>query len=170
MGTGPERRFINTVHRHVDPEWDLWKQANTGIMGYSGTPDYYYEVMGTATWIEYKAVPGKFPQKISLHDPKKPYGLRPLQRRWVNRAHRNGVRVAVVLASAEGALIFCEGAWENEMNVEDVRECIVHAPEVAHFAAGFSNCLVVVQDIKDAGVQHEHTSSSLHHGKQAKED
>jgi hypothetical protein len=162
MSTGPERRFINTVHRHIDPEWKLWKQGNSGIMGLSGTPDYYYEVMGTATWIEYKAVPGKFPQKISLHDSKKPYGLRPLQRLWVNRAHRNGVRVAVVLASAEGALIFIEGAWESTMNVEDIRGCATNASDVAHFAAGFENCRVVVEHNQDARIQHEHTSSGLH--------
>lgn len=162
---GPERRFINNVHRHIDPEWCLWKQANTGIMGYSGTPDYYYEGVGTAMWIEYKAVPGRFPLEIKLFDPKKPYGLRPLQRRWVNRAHRNGVRAAVVLASEEGALIFIEGAWENTMNVEDVRGCITDAIGVAHFAAGFDNCRVVVQHQQNAGVQHEHTSSSLHHRK-----
>ena len=162
---GPERKFIHKVHRQIDPEWNMHMQANTGIMGYSGTPDYYYEVMGTATWIEYKAVPGKFPQKISLHDSKKPYGLRPLQRRWVNRAHRNGVRVAVVLASEEGALIFIEGAWENEMNVEDIRGCITDASGVAFFAAGFTNCRVVVQHNEDARIQHEHASSSLHHRK-----
>jgi len=170
MGAGPERRFINSVHRHTKTNWHLWKQANSGIMGLSGTPDYYYETARSVIWIEYKAVPGKFPLKIKLYDSKKPYGLRPLQLRWLNRAHRNGVRVAVVLASAEGALIFCEGAWENEMNVEDVRECIVHAPEVAHFAAGFDNCRVVVQHNEDAGVQHEHTSPGLHNRKQTKTD
>ena len=162
---GPERGFINKVHRQIDPEWNLWKQANTGIMGYSGTPDYYYEALGTATWIEYKAVRGKLPLKIRLFDSKKPYGLRPLQRQWVNRAHRNGVRVAVVLASDEDVLIFTEGAWENELNAEDYRGCTTNASDVAHYAAGFDNCRVVVQHNQDAGVQHEHTSPGMHHRK-----
>ena len=145
MSAGPERRFINNVHRLIDPEWRLWKQANTGIIGNCGTPDYYYESPGTVAWIEYKAVKGKLPLKIHLFDSKKPYGLRPLQRRWLNRAHQNGVRVAVVLASDEGVLIFSKGAWENEMNVEDYRGCITNASDVAHFAAGFDNCRVVVE-------------------------
>jgi len=155
---GPERRFINNVHNHIDPEWRLWKECMTGKLGGSGTPDYYYEAINTVTWIEYKAVPKKFPKIIRLFDSKKQYGLSPHQRRWVNRAHRNGVHVAVVLASEEGALIFFEGAWEKEMNVEDIRGRITNASGVAHFAAGFTNCRVVVQHNEDAGIQHEHSS------------
>lgn len=157
---GPERNFINKVHGQLDPEWRVFKQSNTGIIGGNGVPDYYYEVMGTATWIEYKAVK-KLPAIIDLNDQKKSYKLSPLQRRWLNRAYDNKVRVAVALGSVDGeVLLFTKRAWEFKIDVEEIRQRggIASAAGVAQFAAGFECRRVVVQHIQDARVQHKHAS------------
>lgn len=162
---GPERRFINKVHAQVDPEWRLFKQCNTGIIGGNGTPDYYYEVLGTATWIEYKAVK-TLPKFVNLNDEKKNYALSTFQRRWLNRAYDNKVRVAVALGAENGeVLLFTKRAWEFIIDVEDTRQRrgIASPTGVALFAAGFECRGVLVQHNKDAGVQHEHTSPGLHH-------
>lgn len=164
---GPERKFINKVHNQLDPEWRTFVQCNTGIIGGNGTPDYYYEVLGTATWIEYKVTyTKKLPKVIDLNDQKKRYALSPFQRRWLNRAYDNKVRVAVALGSEDGeVLLFTKRAWEFKINVEDTRQRrgIASPAGVAQFAAGFECRGVIVQHNEDARIQHEHTSASLHH-------
>ena len=142
---GPERTFIDKVHNQVDPEWNLFKQCNTGIIGGNGTPDYYYEAMRWYIWIEYKAIGGKLPETICLIDHKKDYALTPWQRRWLNRAHRNETRAAAVLGSLEGALIFTNGSWEEPVTRAWAQEYgrIVNPRHVADFAAGFDDCRVI---------------------------
>ena len=143
---GPERRYINSVHRQVDSEWRLWKECMTGKMGGSGTPDYYYEYLKGSTWIEYKAVPNNLPAIIEVWNPAKQYGLSPLQRRWVNRAADNGQRVAVVLGSMkEGGIIFTNKTWEESWDKEAIehRRCIIDPYRVAQFAAGFNDYWIV---------------------------
>lgn len=106
---GPERRFIDKIHRRLDPT--IWKQSTTGIAGSNGIPDYYYEGPTGGLWIEYKAVAGNFPQIINIID-KRPK-LTPLQRQWVDRAFNNTVEVAVILGGDQGGIIFTQGTWAN---------------------------------------------------------
>lgn len=126
---GPERRFIDRVHRPLAPE--VYKECSTGTMGSNGTPDYYYEGCADTLRIEYKAVDGKLPDVIELINPKKKYALSPLQRRWLNRAHSNGVPVAVVLGSNEGGFIFDNGGWEKKHSRS---KCTLYSPkEIAEY-------------------------------------
>jgi len=159
-----ERSYIDSVHRQVDPEWNLHKQAMTGVMGTSGTPDYYYEAFNWYVWIEYKYVEN-LPRVIDLTDRSKKYSLSALQNRWLDRAYKNRTRAAAVLGSKQGAIIFYNGAWNTPFTLEQVEEyqCIVKPYDVAHFAAGFDNHRVVIKHDKDAGVQHEHASPGLSH-------
>lgn len=145
MSDGPERKYIHRVHNAIDPEWNLHKQGNTGIMGVNGTPDYYYEGFKTVTWIEYKYVKN-LPQRFNIVDVACRFKVTPLQRRWLNRAVKNQVRVAVVLGSEEGALIITEGRWEEDIVVHDnrVAKRLASPSEVAHFAAGFENHRIAV--------------------------
>lgn len=143
--SGPERKYINRVHDALEPEWRMHKQANTGMMGSNGTPDYYYEGFQTVTWIEYKYVQ-KIPARFLITDTACRFKLSTLQRAWLNRAYSNQVRVAVVLGSEEGALIITEGRWEEYISLHDNRIAnrFVTPGEVAHFAAGFENNRVAI--------------------------
>lgn len=166
-----ERSFIDSVHRQVDPEWNLHKQAMTGVMGTSGTPDYYYEAFNWYVWIEYKYV-DNLPGVIRLYDRSKKYSLSALQNRWLDRAHKNRTRAAVVLGSKQGAIIFVNGAWNCDVNIDYASQhrCIHPPGIVAHFAAGFENNRVLIKNNQDARVQYEHTSAGLHHWFPAPED
>lgn len=137
---GPEKSFINKVHLKLEPEWEVHKQSNTGIIGTSGTPDYYYERTDRALWIEYKFVK-KFPELIMMTDTNKKYSLSALQRRWLNRAYRNNVRVAAVLGSEEGAIIFALQKWELTINSQVNRDAgsILSPQQVALFIAGIGH-------------------------------
>ncbi len=145
MSDGPERKYIHRVHNSIDPQWNLHKQGNTGIIGVNGTPDYYYEGFNSVTWIEYKYVKN-LPERFNIVDVECRFKVTPLQRRWLNRAVKNQVRVAVVLGSEEGALIITEGRWEEEINVHRNRIAnrLVNPHEVAKFAAGFDNKWVAI--------------------------
>lgn len=114
---GPERRFIDKVHRRLAPS--IHKQGTTGMAGSNGTPDYYYEGPTGALWIEYKGINGTFPKIVDLinKNPK----LTPLQRRWVDRAHKNGVQVAVILGGDQGGIIFTKGIWANNYALSSLR-------------------------------------------------
>lgn len=163
---GPERRFIDKVHRQIDPEWRLHKQSMTGGMSTNGTPDYYYEGYNWYIWIEYKYVE-TLPEVINLTDRSKKYSLSALQERWLNRATKNLTRAAVVLGSNEGALIFTNGTWTSPIARSWVEEYqrLVRPDRVALFAAGFDDHRVIEQYNQDAGVQHEHPGPSLHYRK-----
>ena len=142
---GPERSYIDKVHRQIDPEWNLYKQANTGLMGANGTPDYYYEGFKSVVWIEYKYVQ-KLPARFDMVDPSCRFKLSPLQRRWLNRAVKNQVRVAVVLGSEEGALIIEKGRWEETIitHTNRLANRIVEPWHVAYFAAGFDDYRIAI--------------------------
>lgn len=129
---GPERRFIDKVHRKLDA--DIHKQSMTGVAGSNGTPDYYYEGPHNALWIEYKATDGYIPLDIDLVN-KKP-GLSALQRRWLNRALYNNVAVAVVFGSNNNneAILLDSGEWEEEL--DRCRLTIFTPEDIAEYIRG----------------------------------
>jgi hypothetical protein len=143
--SGPERSYINKVHQQIIPEWNLHKQASTGMMGANGTPDYYYEGFKSVVWIEYKYVE-KLPARFDIVDPSCRFRLSALQRAWLNRANKNQVNVAVVLGSVEGALIITRGRWEEQIDTHKNRVAnrIVMPSDVAFFAAGFGNNRIAI--------------------------
>ncbi len=159
---GPERRFIDSVHRQIDLDWGLWKQAMTGVMGANGTPDYYYELYNRALWVEYKWV-NRLPEQILLIDHTKKYALSALQRAWLNRAVANKTPVAVVLGSKDGAVIAVGGRWNRPIARQEVEENgVLNTPRnVAEFIAGVGDRRVIVENFKDAGIQHEHASAGV---------
>jgi hypothetical protein len=135
---GPERRFIDKIHRRLAPT--VWKQSSTGMTGSNGTPDYYYEGPTGALWIEYKAVPGNFPKTIDIinKEPK----LTPLQRRWVDRAHKNGIEVAVILGGDQGGIIFTAGSWAQKSALSDLRIWTFEDISDAIFDVVFESCVI----------------------------
>lgn len=143
--SGPERSYIDKVHRYLDPAWFIHKQCNTGQMGGNGTPDYYYERFKHTMWIEYKYVQ-KLPARFDIVDPACRFKLSPLQRRWLNRAFKNQVPCAVVLGSEEGALIIERGRWEEEIHSHTNRLAnrIVGPEHVAYYAAGAGDYRIAI--------------------------
>ncbi len=142
---GPERSFIDKVHRQVEYEWELYKQCNTGIVGANGVPDYYYEHEADHCWVEYKATKAGFPTVIELTAENKRYALTPLQWRWCNRAVKNGVPCYVVLGSLEGGIIFANRTWEKVWKRDDLWSGgYFRTPkQIAEFIAGIGNHRVV---------------------------
>jgi hypothetical protein len=107
----PERNFINRIHRKISPV--LYKQA-MGLTSTNGTPDYYYEGrLRAELWVEYKWYPEE-PEEIDLCDTKKKTHLSMLQQNWLERANRNGVKVAVVAGYPKGCIVLRGEQWMSK--------------------------------------------------------
>lgn len=106
MAKGPEGKFIDKIHRQLNPL--IYKMSNTNTM-VGGIPDQYYEGSKNCIWIEYKSIP-KLPTELDLTKKH----LTPLQLKWLRRAAANHGNVAVIVgieATGEG-LWFKNLSWE----------------------------------------------------------
>lgn len=115
----PEGNFIQRVHRKLNKK--IHKQS-MGLTALNGTPDYYYEGPYGSMWIEYKwyaARPGSIRLATSKSSPK----LSPLQRKWLNRAYVNRVRVYVVAGYPGGCFILKNSKWNDDLKPVEPYEC-----------------------------------------------
>jgi len=105
----PEAAAVAAVNKKLHTA--VWHEGNGG--GFvNGKPDQYYEGPAGALWIEYKFAL-KLPRLLNLCNVGKSPSLSKLQHAWVNRAHTNGVNVAVVLLTKEdGNHVFTNREWE----------------------------------------------------------
>jgi len=103
--SGPERRFRDSVHKHLLE--NIYRQGMGGVST-SGTPDSYYEApTGHTLWVEWKATPSARPRLIP--DPT------PLQKHWLRRAHGNRQRVAVICGYPGGGIVLPGLTWESRL-------------------------------------------------------
>ena len=120
MSRKPESTFKKSVNKWLPVE--IYHQDMAGIY-VSGTPDTYYEGYQRMMWIEYKWYP-KMPRVMNLKAGKKPK-LTALQYRWLCRARSNGLAVAVVVGSPQGALILPDPEfWMGDLQTRNFRHCI----------------------------------------------
>ena len=104
----PETKYYTSIHKELKkgfPEVYYEKMSNPYR---GGTPDVYYEGPGTDRWIEYKWDPKPKNGTCRLYEPNEKPSLSKLQQKWVDRAHKNGRRVGVIVGSPLGG-IYLEG-------------------------------------------------------------
>lgn len=111
MSSGPETRFIASVHRYLPPpdEFHREKMANPYR---GGTADSWYSSKRDL-WVEWKWVdlPAREDTVISIVDGKKP-PLSVLQQDWITRRVDEGRNVWVIVGSLAGGLILPNG-WDG---------------------------------------------------------
>jgi len=98
MSKGPEGRYIDKIHRQLDPR--IYKmKMNMGMGAPIGIPDYYYEGDKTNLWIEYKVL-----QTPSWNTTRKiPYRqITASQKLWIKRAYKNNQKVYVIMGDKDG--------------------------------------------------------------------
>lgn len=100
-GTKPENRYIHRVGKRL-PAWVYAEKTNNIYR--AGTPDMYYEGPGAIMWVEYKWSP-RVPKKIDFSTASAPH-ITKLQSKWLERAFKNNVPVALILGTPDGGLIF----------------------------------------------------------------
>ena len=121
----PENQFISGVHKYLKSTGPYFeKMANPWR---SGTPDVWYSGSKGDMWIEYKYVPYVPKSNEILAD------LSPRQRKWLNDRMSEGRRVAVILGSPDGAVIYVNGEWSKPLSTTQVVERLLSRQAVAEW-------------------------------------
>jgi len=131
----PENQFIKGVHKYLKGGPYFEKMSNPWR---SGTPDVWYSGDKGDIWIEYKYVPYIPRSNEILPD------LSPRQRKWLNDRMSEGRRVAVILGSPDGAVIYVNGQWNQPLSTAQVVERLVSRQSIASWIrdqVGETTCL-----------------------------
>lgn len=116
-----EASFTRAIHKKLSPNVYAWKVSASYA---NGIPDAWYSGDKGDLWIEYKYI--KTPAKM-LHPQKL---LSELQRSWLNKRHKEGRRVAVVLGTPSGSCILTNMEWNESISRTN---CTLTKPEIAQW-------------------------------------
>ena len=117
MSSGPENRFIQSLHRFLPAGVYRMKNHNPYL---AGVPDCWYSGLAGDLWVEYKfLVP---PKKATT--PVDPCGGRdpritPLQQEWLIARHSEGRSVGVIIGCPSGGLWLPGVSWKNTFYAAD---------------------------------------------------
>ena len=103
---GPESRYIKKVLTQIKKYPEIYYMQNTNPY-VSGIPDIYFEGCESCIWIEAKAIP-LWPKQLDCTKL-----LTANQLKWLKRANKNEVNVAVIVGTPSGEGVILENlSWE----------------------------------------------------------
>jgi len=113
VSSGPETRFIASVHRHLPPEAEFHREKMANPYR-GGTADSWYSGLKRDLWVEWKWVelPKRPDTLIDITAGKKP-SLSVLQQQWICDRRTEGRSVWVIVGSKAGGMVFCDNAWSK---------------------------------------------------------
>lgn len=117
MSSGPENRFIQSLHRQLPVGVYRMKNHNPYL---AGVPDCWYSGPAGDLWIEYKfVVPPKRPNTlVGVCEGEDPL-LSPLQQEWLVQRHSEGRNVGVIIGTPSGGLWLPGTSWKKEFSAAD---------------------------------------------------
>lgn len=121
-----EHAYIRAVHRLLPSTTDAWK-INDIYAG--GVADAHYSGNAGDMWIEYKFVKALPKRPATMV----PIDLSELQKLWHRRKHGQGRRVAVIVGSPQGGVIFEGLEWEEGICTADFIRRAVDKRAVASY-------------------------------------
>ena len=131
MASKPETVFSASVHRHLPPIRELYREKMNNPY-HGGTPDWWYSGKRDL-WLEHKFLP-RLPQKgnIWLCNPnvKQPI-LSRLQQQWLHDRYAEGRNVGVLIGVPTGGVILRDLVWEDEISVGVFRALVVPRQQLA---------------------------------------
>ena len=132
MASKPETSFSQSVHRHLPPLKELYREKMNNPY-HGGTADWWYSGRRQDLWLEHKFLP-RLPQKgnVWLCNPnvKQPI-LSRLQQDWLRGRHTEGRNVGVLVGCPLGGVILRDLTWENEIPVDLFRSLIISRQSIA---------------------------------------
>ena len=135
MASKPETSFSLSVHRHLPPLKELYREKMNNPY-HGGTPDWWYSGRKDL-WLEHKFLP-RVPQKgnVWLCNPnvKQPI-LSRLQQDWLHGRYVEGRNVGVLVGCPLGGVILRDLSWEDEIPVTLFRSLILSRQSVADWIA-----------------------------------
>jgi len=127
VSSGPETRFIASVHRHLPPvaKFHREKMANPYR---GGTADSWYSGAVRDLWVEWKWVelPKRDTTMIDITSGKKP-SLSVLQQDWIAGRRAEGRNVWIVVGSAKGGVVMTNEMLNGPCRTSIFVQCC-HAP------------------------------------------
>jgi hypothetical protein len=112
----PERRFRQSVTKHLDKDIYVWPINDN----YSaGVPDHYYSGPRKDLWAEYKYFP-KDRDTFDLTKPEKTPKLTRRQQHWLNARWDEGRRVWVVVGMPSGGVILYDKEWMRPVTIQAI--------------------------------------------------
>lgn len=104
MAAKPETTFTASVHRHLPPLSELYREKMANPYR-GGTPDYWYSAKRDL-WVEWKYIvlPKRDGTLVDVGSE-----LSPLQQLWIDSRRREGRDVWVIAGSKDGGIIFQTG-------------------------------------------------------------
>ena len=134
MSSGPENRFIQSIHRILPANVYRMKNHNTYN---SGIADCWYSGLNGDLWVEYKFLSLlKRPLTIvDLVGGNKPV-LSALQQNWLSSRSEEGRRVGVIIGTTLGGVWFPGTDWMTPLTTAELRSRIVPKQGIAALIAG----------------------------------
>lgn len=119
-----ENSFIAGVHKHISPEIHCEKMANPYR---GGTADVWYDG-NQDHWVEYKfiVIPKRTETLIDITSL-----LSTLQQRWLTARYNNGRKVAVVVGSEKGGVVFEGISWQQPIDAKTFQHNMQTRKEIA---------------------------------------
>jgi hypothetical protein len=137
MSSGPETRFIASVHRYLPPvtEFHREKMANPYR---GGTADSWYSGRRRDLWVEWKWIelPKRDATMIDITSGKNP-SLSVLQQDWIAGRRAEGRNVWVVIGSAKGGVVMTSEAPYGPCRTDRFVQCCRPKAEIAKLILDF---------------------------------
>ena len=133
MSSGPENRFIRSIHRLLDPQVYRMKNHNA-YMG--GVTDCWYSGNGGTLWVEYKflTLPRKSSAIVDLCGGKAPV-VSVLQQEWLRGRHEEGRAVGVIIGTPDGGVWLPGVSWEKPRTSTYFKSATLQKEQLAEIIA-----------------------------------
>lgn len=135
MSSGPENRFIQSLHRLLPPR--VYRMKNHNPYN-SGIPDCWYSGDAGDLWVEYKfmQLPKRASSVVDLTAGKTPL-LSSLQQQWLRTRHNEGRAVGVIIGTLQGGLWLPGIAWEKPLSSAECSAAMLGKSALASLLADY---------------------------------
>ena len=117
MSSGPENRFIQSIHRLLGAGVYRLKNHNPYA---SGIPDCWYSGNAGDLWVEYKfmTIPKRSSTIVDFCGGKDPM-ISALQKKWLRDRYNEGRSVGVIIGTPEGGVWLPGISWEVPLQASE---------------------------------------------------
>ena len=126
MAVKPETTFSKGVLAHI-PRNVYHMKNNNPYLG--GVPDLWFSGNSADLWVEVKYLP-RVPRRDSVVPTEL---LSKLQAQWLERRHKEGRQVAVIIGCPDGGVVLPGVTWRDEISATSFVERIQSRPALAQW-------------------------------------
>ena len=126
MAVKPETTFSKGVLAHIPRDVYHMKNNNPYL---SGVPDLWFSGNSADLWVEMKYLP-RVPRRDSVVPTEL---LSKLQAQWLERRHREGRQVAVIIGCPDGGVVLPGITWQDEISAASFVARIQSRPALAQW-------------------------------------